>query len=182
MQIEDAVKNKKIKSMIEFDKKECNSIKSILVKKNTTIDVSTRFIKGKMLMFAKLSLKSFVYDMIDVFCYPNENTKEIYRKYHIEKCYLYQNLTDTDSSSLFFLFICSIDSFIAESEPRKIIFEVLKISKIAKRLDVSDKFWKQFDLHDISTKKVMGLYEIENLDNQNICTIAINPKEYFEKF
>ena len=27
----------------------------------------------------------------------------------------------------------------------------------------------------------MGLYEIENIDNQNICTIAINPKEYFEK-
>ena len=28
----------------------------------------------------------------------------------------------------------------------------------------------------------MGLYEVENLDNGNRCTIAINPKEYFEKF
>ena len=28
----------------------------------------------------------------------------------------------------------------------------------------------------------MGLYEIENIDNQNVCTIAVNPKEYFEKF
>ena len=28
----------------------------------------------------------------------------------------------------------------------------------------------------------MGLYEIEKSDNPNICTIAINPKEYFEKF
>ena len=28
----------------------------------------------------------------------------------------------------------------------------------------------------------MGLFEIENIDNQNICTIAVNPKEYFEKF
>ena len=28
----------------------------------------------------------------------------------------------------------------------------------------------------------MGLYEVENLDNANLCTIAINPKEYFEKF
>ena len=105
LQIEEAVKNKKIKSMIEFDKKECNSIKSVLVKKNTTIDVSTRFIKGKMLMFAKLSLKSFVYDMIDVFCYPNEDTKEIYRKYNIEKCYMYQNLTDTLTAHLFFFFL-----------------------------------------------------------------------------
>ena len=57
--------------MIEFDKNECNSIKSIVIKGNTTIDVSSRFIKGKMLMFAKLSLKSFVYNMIDVFCFPD---------------------------------------------------------------------------------------------------------------
>ena len=28
----------------------------------------------------------------------------------------------------------------------------------------------------------MGLYEIHNIDNPNICTSAINPKEYFEKF
>ena len=28
----------------------------------------------------------------------------------------------------------------------------------------------------------MGLYEIENINNQNICTIAVNPNEYFEKF
>ena len=27
----------------------------------------------------------------------------------------------------------------------------------------------------------MGLYEIENIDNPNICTIAVNPKENFEK-
>ena len=71
LQIDKAVNNKKIKTMIEFDKNECNSIKSIVIKGNTTIDVSSQFIKGKMLMFAKLSLKSFVYDMIDVFCFPD---------------------------------------------------------------------------------------------------------------
>ena len=27
----------------------------------------------------------------------------------------------------------------------------------------------------------MGLYEIENIANANICTMAVNPKEYFEK-
>ena len=58
----------------------------------------------------------------------------------------------------------------------------MKKLKIAKRLDVSDEFWKQFEMSDKSTKKVMGLYENENIDNQNICTIAINPKEHFEKF
>ena len=56
------LKNKKIKIMIDFDKNECNSIKSIIVKGDANIDVSSHFIKGKMLMFAKLSLQSFVYD------------------------------------------------------------------------------------------------------------------------
>ena len=28
----------------------------------------------------------------------------------------------------------------------------------------------------------MGLFETENIDNPNICAIAVNPKEYFEKF
>ena len=69
-----SLKIKKIKTMIDFDHNECNSIKSIIVKGDTNIDVSSRFIKGKMLMFAKLSLKSFVYDMIDVFRFPDNST------------------------------------------------------------------------------------------------------------
>ena len=70
--------------MIDFEKNECNSIKSIIVKGDTNIDVSSRFIKGKMLIFAKLSLKSFVYDMIDVFCFPSEEITEIYDYHQIE--------------------------------------------------------------------------------------------------
>ena len=30
-------------------------------------------------------------------------------------------------------------------------------------------------------EKQMGLYEIENINNANVCTIAVNPKSYFEK-
>ena len=57
---------------------------------------------GKMLMFCKRSIQSFVYDLIDVFMYPNEET---YKKYEIQRFLLYQNLTDTDSMSVFlFLF------------------------------------------------------------------------------
>ena len=96
------LKSKKIKTMIDFDKNECNNIKPIIVKGDTNINVSLRFIKGKMLMFAKLSLKAFVHDIIDVFCFANEEIQQIYDYYQIEKCFLYQNLTDTDSTSLFF--------------------------------------------------------------------------------
>lgn len=48
--------------MIDSDKNESDSIKSMALKGNTAKDVTSRFIKGEMLMFAKLSLKSFVYD------------------------------------------------------------------------------------------------------------------------
>lgn len=39
--------------------------------------VTSRFISGKMLMFANVSQRLFIYDMIDVFCFPNEVDKEI---------------------------------------------------------------------------------------------------------
>ena len=32
-----------------------------------------------------------------------------------------------------------------------------------------------------NNKKVMWLYEIDNIENASICMIAVNPKEYFEK-
>ena len=46
---------------------------------------------------------------------------------------------------------------------------------------MSDDFWKKFHVQDKSKKKQVGLYEIENINNQNLVTIAIKPKEYFEK-
>ena len=141
----EAIKNKKIKTMIDFDENECNSIKSIVIKGTTTINVASRFIKGNMLMFAKVSIKSFVYDLIDVFCFPTEDGRRMYDLYPIIKSHLYLNLTDADSFSIFFNFICKKECNIKESESRKLIFEILKQSKIAKRLDLSDKFWQQFN-------------------------------------
>ena len=43
-------------------------------------------------------------------------------------------------------------------------------------------FWQQFNIQNEGTRNVMGLYEVESLDNENLCAIAINPKEYFENF
>ena len=57
-----------------------------------------------MLMFSKVSIKSFVYDLIDIFMFPNQETKEVYKKYQVEKCYVYHNLTDADSTSVFCCF------------------------------------------------------------------------------
>ena len=86
---------------------------------------------------------------------------------------MYQNLTDTDSTSLFFNFICSLDCSVPESEAGKIIFECLKKSKILNRLDLSDEFWKQFEIYNANTKKVMGLYEIQNIDKTFVQSLSI---------
>ena len=75
-----------------------------------------------------------------------------------------------------------MQSTINEKDSRDIIFEVLTKSKILERLDLSDGFWERFNVQDKSKKKQVGLYEIENIDNPNLVTIAINPKENFEKY
>ena len=100
--------NQKIKSLIDFDEKYSASIKSLAIQKDTKINLTTRFLNGKMLMFSKVSIKSFVYDIIDVFMFPNEETKQIYQKNNINKCLVEQSLTNTDSTSIFFVFICDL--------------------------------------------------------------------------
>ena len=137
--------------------------------------------KGKMLMFSKTSLKSFVYDIIDIFCFPDKEVKEIYDKHKIIKTFICLILTDTDSSSLQFTFITELRSPISEDNARKLIFEILLL-KIGERLDTSHEFFDQFFCRNPSTKKKVGLYEVESIDNVNLVTIAVNPKEYIEIF
>ena len=50
------------------------------------------------------------------------------------------------------------------------------------RLDTSHEFFERFSCRDPTTKKVVGLYEVESIDNPNVVTIAVNPKEYLEVF
>ena len=38
-----------------------------------------------MLMFSKVSIKSFVFDLIDVFMFSNQEIQEIYRQYEVNK-------------------------------------------------------------------------------------------------
>ena len=178
----EALRNQKIKSLIDFDEEYSSSIKSVAIEKSTKVNLTTRFLNGRMLMFSKVSIKSFVDDLIDFLMFQNQDVQKIYQKYKINKCYLYQNLTDTDSTSLFFIFICDLNCCIKESDSRNIIFEVMITSKVFDRLDLSADFWKQFDVQNKKLKKQVGLFEIENIDKPNVITIALNPKEYYERF
>ena len=135
-----------------------------------------------MLMFSKVPLESYVYDIIDVFCFPNEKVKEIYAQNYIIKCFVYLILTDTDSCSIKFLFVSNIKSNITENDTRKLIFKIIMQSKIGPRSDTSHSFFKQFDCHNPKLKKQVGLFEVESIDNPNVITIAVNPNESFEVF
>ena len=100
----EALRNQKVKALIDFDEEYSNSIKSLAVKQSDRVNLTTRYLKEKMLIFSKVSIKSFIYDLIDVFMFPNEEIKKIYAEFKVGRCYLYQNLTDTDSTSIFFCF------------------------------------------------------------------------------
>ena len=149
--------------MNDFDKRESNSIKSIAVNSSTTVDVSARFCEGKMLMFGKMSLKSFVYNIIDVFCFPDDKVKRIFDKNDIEKCFLYLNLTNTDSCSMFFIFICKLECCIPDSDFRNVLFEIFKHSKIGPRLEVSDDFWQQLRCRIKEREKLWDFMKLKTL-------------------
>ena len=169
----------KIKNVIDFSEQDVASVKAIAVKKKDKVKITTRFMKGKMLMFSKISLKSFVYDVIDIFCFPDSIIADIYNKNDILKVFIYLILTDTDSCSLQFTFINKLSCSITEDRARDIIFEIL-ILKLADRLDTSHEFFERFSCRNLASKKVVGLYEVESIDNPNVVTIAVNPKEYLE--
>ena len=97
-------------------------------------------------MFRKVSINSFVYHLIDVFVFPNEEIQKIHAEINIERCYLYQNLTD--STSFFFVFICDLKCSIDKRKTRDIICKVMIKSKIFERLDLSDGFWDQFSVRN----------------------------------
>ena len=59
-----------------------------------------------MLIFAKLSLISFIYEMIETFYFPNEKAKKMFGEYKIEYVFSYHVLTDTESTCLFSGFVC----------------------------------------------------------------------------
>ena len=82
-----------------------------------------------------------------------------HRQYIFILCLYLQSILSTERKSL-----------------RNVIFEVMINPKIFERLDLSNEDWSQFNVRDTSTEKQVGLYEIEGIDNPNIVTIAVNPK------
>ena len=91
-------------------------------------------------------------------------------------------MIDTDSTSLQFIIVSDLNSTFPESKVRDILFEIFSSIEIRKRFDKSDEFWKKFDVHMSENQKVLGLYEVENINDPCLVTLAAKPKEYLEYF
>ena len=63
--IEDVSKLETTKRISEFCPEESVSFKSFATKEKQEVHLTTRFLFGKMLMFAKLSLVSFIYELLE---------------------------------------------------------------------------------------------------------------------
>lgn len=123
--------------IIDFNCLDSVSIETFAIKKNDNVKLTTRFLSGKILMFAKLSLMSFIYELIETFYFRSEIVKKIYQKYLIEKVYIYYRLSDTDSTCLKSIFV-STDNDILDRKFREIIFEVIIAGEIYNRFDFND--------------------------------------------
>ena len=75
---------RKNKMLIELNTSDSSAVKQIAVKPQTNVKCTTRFLAGKMIMFAKLSLKSFIYQLAELFMFARETVQAIYKKYQIK--------------------------------------------------------------------------------------------------
>ena len=91
--ITDCFDPRKTKMVVKFNNRESASIISFAVRKRSEVKVTSHFMSGKFLFFAKLTLKNFIYEITETFCFPKENIIEIYKKYMIEKVENFHVLT-----------------------------------------------------------------------------------------
>ena len=131
---------RKNKMIIEFNEQKSASVRSIAVKSNHFVKCTMRFMYGKLLMFAKLSLKSFICSLVKLLHFPEENpiVSDIYKKYQIEEINCYQVLTDTDSTSTQFIIVSEPESKFPECDIRDILFEIFSKQRLIFAKDLTN--------------------------------------------
>lgn len=69
--------DQKEKTLIIFDRNNCNSVKLLAVKKNTNVKANTRIMNGIILTFSRATVASFMFDIIEAFSFPDDDRKDI---------------------------------------------------------------------------------------------------------
>ena len=110
-----------MKRLIDFNQDNPNIIKSLAIKKNTNVKMTSRFMNGNIVIFAKISLTIFIDDGIDVFGYPDGATRDVYLQKKILKSLPYLLLTGTDGAASQFVFASELNCAISEGSAMQII-------------------------------------------------------------
>jgi hypothetical protein len=98
----------------------------------------------------------------------------------IANVYPYLILTDTDSCSVQFIILAKNGHALNEETSYKWCIEQL-ITYLKDKIDLSNEYFEQFNCRDHSTRKQMGLYDFEALQNYINVTLCSIPKEYYEE-
>ena len=93
----DAQRNEKIKSFADFDQFNSNNVKYFPIKSNDEVSITTCFTSGKMVKFTKVFLASFIFDITDILCFPDNNLVELFKEKRIIKRFAYLLFADTHS-------------------------------------------------------------------------------------
>ena len=180
--LEEAYADKSYTFVQDLEKDVVNSVFAAACKRQNNVRISTRYIAVKLLIYAKISLASFLYDCVDSFCFPNEKTQAICTRPKIIKVLLYLLMTDTDLGSLEFIIIAEDSCDCGEREMKDILLKIFLGNDIHKRLDLSKEIFEQFNKQNLAVRKQVGLYEFENIEHGIVCTICVNPKKYLEVY
>ena len=112
---------------------------------------------------------------------PTE-TSLIYTHYKIIKVLPYLLMSDADSCSLEFIAIAEDSCDCGEPEMRGILLRIFLDNDIQHRLDLSGDIFAQFKKRNEAVREQVGLYKFENVQHRIICTICVDPKDYFELY
>ena len=77
----------------------------------------------------------------------------------------YQMLSDTDSKSIIFVFVCDLNSKTSDSKFRNINFDVIKKTHIVDRFKTSHTFKEKFNFRNEKLKKKRRRYKVESIKN-----------------
>ena len=135
--------------IIQFNENKFYSVKCIAVKSETNIKGASSFMSGKLLIFAKRSLKSFIYSLVELLHFQQKKPQKqlpFTKKYDNEQIFCSQVLTDTDSTSIRFIFVSDLPVSYPESDVRDILFEIFSKTEIREGFHQSDEFWRCFNV------------------------------------
>ena len=142
------------------------SIKTVVGNRKKYINVNTRYVGGVILMHAKISIASFIHDIMELFMEKTMSfdTKLKMVQMGIENIYCSLTVTDTDSCSFQINGISRTKSQ-QQTQPSEDEFlefiENTIYRKLNHRIDTSSEYFDKFSLRDVHRKKKMGLFALE---------------------